>query len=124
MSSAYVPYNGTAGWSGTDTSQQRAVDNIHSGRELNNQEFALFILKSKGIHGATWKEIATHTGWHHGTASGVLSVLHQSGAIVRLYSARNRCKIYVHQDFKDDVKYTTYKKPERFCPHCGNDINS
>ena len=124
MSSAYVPYNGTAGWSGTDTSQQRAVDNIHSSRELNNQEFALFILKSKGIHGATWKEIATHTGWHHGTASGVLSVLHQSGAIVRLYSARNRCKIYVHQDFKDDVKYTTYKKPERFCPHCGNDINS
>ena len=124
MTSAYVPYNGTAGWSGTDTSQQRAVDNIHSGRELNNQEFALFILKSKGIHGATWKEIATHTGWHHGTASGVLSVLHQSGAIVRLYSARNRCKIYVHQDFKDDVKYSTYKKPERFCPHCGNDINS
>jgi hypothetical protein len=124
MTSAYVPYNGTAGWSGTDTSQQRAVDNIHSGRELNNQEFALFILKSRGIHGATWKEIATHTGWHHGTASGVLSVLHQSGAIVRLYSARNRCKIYVHQDFKDDVKYTTYKKPERFCPHCGNDINS
>ena len=124
MASAYVPYNGTAGWSGTDTSQQRAVDNIHSGRELNNQEFALFILKSRGIHGATWKEIATHTGWHHGTASGVLSVLHQSGAIVRLYSARNRCKIYVHQDFKDDVKYTTYKKPERFCPHCGNDINS
>jgi hypothetical protein len=124
MSSAYVPYNGTAGWSGTDTSQQRAVDNIHSGRELNNQEFALFILKSRGIHGATWKEIATHTGWHHGTASGVLSVLHQSGAIVRLYSARNRCKIYVHQDFKDDVKYSTYKKPERFCPHCGNDINS
>ena len=124
MTSAYVPYNGTAGWSGTDTSQQRAVDNIHSGKELNNQEFALFILKSRGIHGATWKEIATHTGWHHGTASGVLSVLHQSGAIVRLYSARNRCKIYVHQDFKDDVKYSTYKKPERFCPHCGNDINS
>ena len=124
MTSAYVPYNSTAGWSGTDTSQQRAVDNIHSGRELNNQEFALFILKSRGIHGATWKEIATHTGWHHGTASGVLSVLHQSGAIVRLYSARNRCKIYVHQDFKDDVKYSTYKKPERFCPHCGNDINS
>jgi hypothetical protein len=124
MTSAYVPYNGTAGWSGTDTSQQRALDNIHSGKELNNQEFALFILKSRGIHGATWKEIATHTGWHHGTASGVLSVLHQSGAIVRLYSARNRCKIYVHQDFKDDVKYVVYKKPERFCPHCGNDINA
>jgi hypothetical protein len=124
MSSAYLPYNGTAGWSGTDTSQQRALDNIHSGREENNQQLALKYLKSRGTVGATWKEIATITGWHHGTASGVLSVLHQSGAIVRLYSARNRCKIYVHQDFKDDVKYTVYKKPERFCPHCGNNINS
>jgi DNA-binding MarR family transcriptional regulator len=121
---AYVPYNGTAGWSGTDTSEQRALDNIQSGRELNNQEFALFILKSRGIHGATWKEIATHTGWHHGTASGVLSVLHQSGAIVRLHKARNRCKIYVHQNFKDEVKYEVYKKRKKLCPHCGNDINA
>jgi hypothetical protein len=124
MSSAYVPYNGTAGWSGTDTSQQRAVDNISSGRELNNQEFALFILKSRGTHGVTWKELATHTGWHHGTASSVLSVLHQSGAIVRLHTARNRCKIYVHQNFKDEVKHVTYQRREKFCPHCGNDINA
>jgi len=43
MSSAYIPYNGTAGWSGTDTSQQRALDNIHSGREENNQQLALRI---------------------------------------------------------------------------------
>jgi len=120
----YLPYNGTAGWSGTDTSEQRALDNIQSGRELNNQQKALHLLKHMGKLGLTWKELAQETGWHHGTASGVLSVLHQSGAIVRLYSARNRCKIYVHQDFKDDVKYVVYKKPERFCPHCGNNINA
>jgi hypothetical protein len=124
MTSAYVPYNGTAGWSGTDTSKQRAVDNIHSGREENNQQKALRLLKLRSTVGLTWKELSTETGWHHGTASGILSVLHQSGAIVRLYSARNRCKIYVHQDFKDDVKYVKYKKPERFCPHCGNNINA
>jgi hypothetical protein len=124
MSSAYIPYNGTAGWSGTDTSKQRALDNIHSGRELNNQQLALKYLISTGTHGATWKEIATATGWHHGTASGVLSVLHMSGAIVRLYATRNRCKIYVHQNFKDEVKVEPRKKPEKFCPHCGNDINA
>lgn len=124
MTNAYVPYNGTAGWSGTDTSQQRALDNIHSGRELNNQELALLLLKKAGANGLTWKELATATGWHHGTTSGVLSVLHQSGAIVRTVKVRNRCKIYVHQNYKNQVMHEVYKKREKLCPHCGNDINA
>jgi imidazolonepropionase-like amidohydrolase len=124
MNTAYVPYNGTAGWSGSDTSEQRAHDNVNSGRELNNQQLALHLLKRAGTSGLTWKEVATATGWHHGTASGVLSVLHTSGAIVRIYTVRNRCKVYVHQDFKDEVKVEPRKKPEKFCPHCGNDINA
>jgi hypothetical protein len=122
---AYVPYNGTAGWSGTDTSQQRALDNIHSGRELNNQQTALVYLKQAGELGLTWKELAIATGWHHGTASGVLSVLHQSGAVIRLYSSRNRCKVYVHQNYKDAYnRYETYKKKEKLCPNCGHDVNA
>jgi hypothetical protein len=124
MSSAYVPYNGTAGWSGTDTSKLRAVENLVSGREENHQQLALRILKSRGTEGATWKELAIDTGWHHGTASGILSVLHQSGAIVRLYTVRNRCKVYVHQNYKDEVRSEPYKKREKLCPHCGNDINA
>lgn len=51
MTSAYVPYNGTAGWSGTDTSEQRALDNIHSGRELTNQVRALHLLKKQVLQG-------------------------------------------------------------------------
>jgi hypothetical protein len=124
MSSAYVPYNGTAGWSGTDTSQQRALDNIHSEREENNQQKALRLLKLRGTVGLTWKELSTETGWHHGTASGILSVLHMSGAIVRTYTVRNRCKVYVHQNFKDDVKIEPRIKKEKLCPHCGNNINA
>ena len=125
MTEAYVPYNGTAGWSGTDTSKQRALDNINSGRELNNQQSALVYLKQAGELGLTWKELATETGWHHGTASGVLSVLHQSGAIIRLYSVRNRCKVYVHQNYKDAYdRYEVYKRKEKLCPHCGNNINA
>jgi hypothetical protein len=120
----YKPYKGTAGWSGTDTSKARAVDNIASGREENNQQLALRILKNRGAEGVTWKELAIDTGWHHGTASGVLSVLHQSGAIVRAVKARNRCKIYVHQNYKDQVVHEVYKKREKLCPHCGNDINA
>jgi len=124
MSNAFVPYNGTAGWSGTDTSQQRAIDNIHSGRELNNQQLALLLLKKAGANGLTWKEMATATGWHHGTASGVLSVLHKSDAIVRTIKIRNRCKVYVHQNYKDQVMHEVYKKREKLCPHCGNDITT
>jgi len=124
MTKAYVPYNGTAGWSGTDTSEQRALNNIHSGREENNQQRALSYLKIAGTSGMTWKELATGTGWHHGTASGVLSVLHLSGAIVRTYTTRNRCKVYVHQNFKDEVKVEPYKKREKLCPNCGHDVNA
>ena len=124
MSTAYVPYNGTAGWSGTDTSKTRAMDNVKSGREKNHQILTLKHLKLAGTSGVTWKELADSQGWHHGTASGVLSVLHQSGAIVRAIKARNRCKIYIHQDYKDQVIHEVYKKKEKLCPHCGNDINA
>lgn len=120
----YRPYKGTAGWSGTDTSKARAINNIASGREENNQARALAYLKLAGINGMTWKELADGTGWHHGTASGVLSVLHKSGAIVRTIKVRNRCKIYVHQNFKDQVSHEVYKVKEKLCPHCGNDINA
>ena len=120
----YKPYKGTAGWSGTDTSQARAVDNIKSGREKNHQILALAHLKLSGLSGVTWKELADSQGWHHGTASGILSVLHQSGAIVRAIKARNRCKIYVHQDYKDSIMHEVYKKREKLCPHCGNDVNA
>lgn len=120
----YRPYKGTAGWSGTDTSKARAINNIASGREENNQARALAYLKLAGTNGMTWKELADGTGWHHGTASGVLSVLHKSGAIVRTIKVRNRCKIYVHQNFKDQVSHEVYKVKEKLCPHCGNDINA
>jgi len=109
----YRPYKGTAGWSGTDTSKARAIDNIESGRELNHQVTALAYLKLATSNGLTWKELAEKTGWHHGTTSGVLSVLHQSGAIVRAVKTRNRCKIYVHQDYKDNVMHEVYKKREK-----------
>jgi len=124
MSSAYVPYNGTAGWSGTDTSEQRALNNIQSGRELNNQQKALHLLKHMGKLGLTWKELSELTNMHHGTASGVLSVLHKSGAILRTTRVRNRCKIYMDIMFTDKVMHELYIEKKKLCPHCGNDINA
>jgi hypothetical protein len=123
MSSAYIPYNGTASWSGTDTSRERAMTNLRTGKEYNNQQKALTLLKEIR-QGLTWQELSYLTGMHHGTASGVLSVLHKSGAIVRSTQVRDKCKVYVHQDYKDNVNIEPYKKKEKPCPHCGLDINA
>lgn len=38
---------------------------------------------------------------HHGTLSGILSLLHRDLEIVRLSEKRDGCKVYVHPDFID-----------------------
>lgn len=124
MSTAYVPYKGTAGWSGTDTSKERALYNLRTGKEYNNQQKALALINDADSAGLTWKELSEHTGMHHGTASGVLSVLHKSGAILRTTKVRNGCKIYMHIAFADLIKHEIYKSKTKLCPHCGLDINA
>ena len=119
----YLPYNGTAGWSGTNTSRERAMYNVRTGREYNNQQKALVLLKDNP-NGLTWKELADAVDIHHGTASGVLSVLHKAGAILRSTKVRNGCAIYYHLQYSDTIANHVYKKKEKLCPHCGNDINA
>ena len=119
----YVPYAGTAGWSGTDTSKKRALVNLRTGKEYNNQQKALALIKQAGSHGLTWKELSEQTELHHGTASGVLSVLHKSGAILRTTRIRNRCKVYMDIAFTDKVMHEPYKEKQKLCPHCGLDTN-
>ena len=121
----HLPYTNTAGWSGTDTSMARAVDNVTSGRELNNQEKTLTYIKNAGVFGVTWKELAIEMLWHHGNASGVLSVLHKEGEIARLRRTRGRCKIYISMltaQMNPNMLVETYNKKSKPCPHCGNDI--
>jgi len=89
------PYAGTSGWSGTHTSQTRAKDADESGLTGVRQRQTLDLLDEADTAGLTWKELAQETGWHHGTASGVLSVLHKTGHVARLTQTRDRCKVYV-----------------------------
>ena len=124
MSNAFVPYNGTAGWSGTETSKDRALYNLRTGKEYNNQQKALALLKEARANGLTWKELSEHTGMHHGTASGVLSVLHKGYAIIRSHRIRNGCKIYYSIEYSDAVTHEVYKKKQKLCPNCGHDINA
>lgn len=78
-----------SGWSGSDTSEAAEP------HRRDNQQTAYRILTSVGGQGLTWKELADQTGWHHGTASGVLSAMHKDGKISRLSQRRDRCKVYV-----------------------------
>lgn len=118
----FVPYNGTAGWSGTDTSEERALYNLRTGEEYNNQQKTLALIKSSKHLGFTWKELSDYTGMHHGTASGVLSVLHKSGAILRTTKVRNGCKVYMDISFTDTVKHEPYVSKKKSCPNCGHEL--
>ena len=116
-----LPYNGTSGHSGTDTSKARALRADRSGKTALRQAQALNLLSQRKMSGLTWKELSEITGLHHGTASGVLSVLHKSGRIARLKESRDGCKVYVDVScVKGRVIESQGRK--RCCPHCGGNL--
>lgn len=94
-----LPYAGTSGWSGSDTSRQRAIHEDSTGVTGGNQERTLTELRKAGSYGLTWRELGELLGLHHGSASGVLSVLHKAGLIVRLREQRSRSAVYVTPDY-------------------------
>ncbi len=118
-SSPSLPYAGTSGWSGSSTSRARAEDADKSGVTSYRQSAALFALYQAGESGLTWKELGDAMGWHHGTASGVLSVMHKDGRIARLKESRSRCKVYVHGDFVAGREVEPHGRKPKPCPNCG-----
>jgi hypothetical protein len=95
----FLPYAGTSGHSGSETSAVRARTMDKSGKTAQLQNSVLAIINHAEADGVTWKDISERLNVHHGTASGVLSVLHLSGKIERLSATRDRCKIYVSPDW-------------------------
>lgn len=114
-----LPYNGTSGWSGTDTSRERAVTADSNGDTKDRQRKVLNMLYFYEGHGATWKDIADRTGWHHGTTSGALSVLHKNGKIARLTQKRDKCRIYVLPEYVYG-RETDEQGRKHTCPECGH----
>jgi DNA-binding MarR family transcriptional regulator len=116
-----LPYNGTSGHSGTETSKERALNADWSGKTAQRQVQALNLLSQREMAGLTWKELSEMTGLHHGTASGVLSVLHKTGRIARLKESRNGCKVYVDVTC---IQGRVIEKQGRkkCCPHCGGNL--
>jgi len=116
-----LPYNETSGHSGTDTSRARALHADRSGKTALRQAQALNLLSQRKITGLTWKEFSEITGLHHGSASGVLSVLHKTGRIARLKETRNGCKVYVDVFCVQD-RVIEKQGRKKCCPHCGGNL--
>jgi DNA-binding MarR family transcriptional regulator len=115
-----TPYAGTSGWSGSDTSKERAIRNDADGTTARNQKTALYWLEENRVHGMTWKDLSNRTEMHHGTASGVLSVLHKAGVIVRLKETRDRCAIYVLPEYTENRAIAIQKI--KCCKNCGAEL--
>jgi hypothetical protein len=60
------------------------------------------LLITVGPQGMTWREYATASGGHHGSASGMLSKLHAEGDAARLTEKRDKCAVYVAPEFVGD----------------------
>lgn len=106
-----LPYAGTSGFSGSDTSEERARRDDRGGKTRDRQERTLEALAEARDLGLTYQELGVIMGWHHGQSSGALSVLHKTSRIARLSERRNRCKVYVKPEYVYD---------RRVEPHGGN----
>lgn len=115
-----LPYAGTSGWSGSETSHARAVSADRDGTTSDRQRQALESLDLALTRGRTWRELADEYGWHHGTASGVLSVLHREGVIARLSTSRQRCKVYVLPEYVAGRETERHGRKPRPCSKCGH----
>lgn len=97
MNEAALPYAGTEGYSGTETSQARAEKNVDTAAD--RQQTILTMAGHAGVRGITVVDVRDKTNMHHGTASGSLTALHKVGFLVRLEETRDNCKIYVKPQY-------------------------
>lgn len=99
----------TAGHSGSQTSQERAVREARDGTMQKRQKDVYAYLRVLREQGLTVKDLRDITGWHHGQASSVLSSLHKSGYITRLTERRDRCQVYVDNEFINGREEATHR---------------
>lgn len=119
----FMPYAGTSGWSGSDTSELRARSEDANGTTAKRQRIVLDYARQQQSLGITWKDLADLFGWHHGQASGALSVLHKAGELDRLAETRSRCKVYVLPRYVNDRPTEPHKSNRpHVCPNCGTDL--
>jgi hypothetical protein len=118
-----LPYydNTSSGWSGSDTSRERAEKRDSSGETARAQAAMLKVVAAHYERGITVAEARDIFPGHHGTLSGVLSNLHAKGSLARLKNKRGGCKVYVLPGFVMGRETEPHKSATRkkCCPNCG-----
>lgn len=115
MSDADLPYDGTEGFSGTDTSEARARSEAISGVASVRQRYVLIQAARAGVRGVTVAELRDDR-LHHGRISGTLSVLHKVGKLARLRETRDRCKVYALPEFVDGREVESFGRSRKADP--------
>lgn len=89
----------TAGHSGSETSQERAVSETQDGTKRKREMEVLRILSYRRGMGVTVAELRGLAEMHHGQASSALSTMHKAGVLERLTERRSRCQVYVLPEY-------------------------
>jgi len=100
----------TAGWSGSETSHERALGEASDGTMRKRLQEVYGNVYAMGPHGLTVSELRTITGLHHGQASSALSVLHMQGVLARLKERRDRCEVYVARDMVNGREESPHRR--------------
>ena len=116
-----TPYAGTSGWRGSEASHDRVNEDDANGTTSLRQRISFYRVRTQGARGLTWKELGEIENWHAGQSSGSLSVLHKEGYIYRLKEKRNRCSIYVTEEYING-RETSERKVQDTCKHCGGKL--
>jgi hypothetical protein len=116
-----TPYAGTSGWRGSEASHDRVKEDDANGTTTLRQRISLHRVRTQGERGLTWKELGEIENWHAGQSSGSLSVLHKEGLVYRLKEKRNRCSIYVTEEYINN-RETSERKVQDTCKHCGGKL--
>ncbi len=116
-----TPYAGTSGWQGSKASHDRVKQDDANGTTTLRQRISLHRVSTQGARGLTWKELGEIENWHAGQSSASLSVLHKEGFIYRLKEKRNRCSIYVTEEYING-RETSERKVQDTCKHCGGKL--
>ena len=98
-----TPYAGTSGWSGSETSHDRASRRDGGGSTASLQMLLLRMVGSRGPRGLTVAEARRMLpDDHHGSISGALSNLHKAERVACLTERRESCHPYVLPQFVRD----------------------
>ena len=112
-----LPYAGTAGHSGTDTSRERAEREAEDGSVKKYQRYVMTMAQMMKEKGVTVAELREKNGnLHHGRVSSSLSSLHKEGRLVRLSERRNGCKVYVTPDHVNERASEPYGRRRSTAP--------